>query len=173
MTKPYITLLREAVRDRLAGDDALKAIFGDRIFLNRSDAFAEAELPSMGVYLVSVTPVENDYHPRRDLRKAELSVEAFAAGADLEGGLDWIDALVKAALTIGPIEARIKTNGGPEKRAIDAITWVGSELGYLPEATKVIGAIVMSYEFEFLNPTEPPPLPEFIQANLTLNVDDA
>jgi hypothetical protein len=175
--KPYLTFLREALRDRLKAVPELAGLFGPRVFLNRSEAFDERELPLMGIYLDEVTPIENDFHPRRDLRKATVTMEVLANGKDLEGTLDSVDFLIKEALTIGPLEALIKENGGPDwvpvgGSPLQAIEWIASGLGYLPEATEVIGALVTSYEFEFINPLDPIDMPYFGDANFRVTISE-
>jgi hypothetical protein len=170
MSKPYLTLLREAVRDRFKANPALAAIFGNKVYLNRSIALDEGEFPLMAVYIDSVEPIENDYHPQRDERKCVVSVEALVKGKDMEGALDAVCASVEASMTMEPLEALMAAAGGPNRRTLLEIKWVGSDLGYLPGASETLGAAVIGYEIDYINPLELSELPDFEGATLTLEV---
>lgn len=170
MSKPYLTLLREAVRDALKANPGLAAIFDKKFYLNRSESMSETEFPLMAVYLDAVEAVPNDYHSQRDERKCTIGIEALVRGKDMEGTLDLVCDLVEAAMKIPPIEALMAAAGGPDHKTILEIRWVASDLGYLDPASETLGAAVMSYEIEYLNPHELPILPDFEGAELRLKV---
>ncbi|MDR1110589.1 MAG: hypothetical protein LBP92_07840 [Deltaproteobacteria bacterium] len=170
--RPYITTIRLAIRDMLLGDDCLSKMFDGRIQVNRSESWGEVELPVAGVYLEKVVPIEGDYSPPRDERRATFTFEAVFLGrkdTDLEEKMDLADEQAKNRLVFGRYEsiegldAQIVKAGGPAGLIID-IRWIESAIDYLPEASDMIGALATTFEIDYTQPWQEAVLEDFREA---------
>jgi hypothetical protein len=170
--RPFLTTIRLAIRDMLLGDDDLSKIFGGHIQVNRSESWGEAELPVAGVYLEKVVPIDGDYSPPRDERRATFVFEAVFLGQNEEGleeKMDLVDDLAKNRLVFGRykslegLDAWIGQLGGQTGLIID-IRWIESAIDYLPEASDVIGALATTFEIDYTQPWQDAVLEDFREA---------
>jgi hypothetical protein len=150
MSKQFLTILRETIRDNLKADPGLNEIFGGRIHINRADAWQEDEGNSAGVYILGRERIDNEFHPRKDMRKVTLTFEAVINDKKVEEVLDNVEILVEKVMTGDVFEGQIESNFNG-MGAIELVKWVDTEIGYLPDATRTIGAAVMTFEIEYLH----------------------
>lgn len=148
MAATIVTLIRRALRDRLLEVEALRPLVGDRVYLNRFEAWDEAELTTVGVYALTEEPIENDKNPSPDERRLTFTVEILSReDEDLEDRLDLMAALIEAAYTLPPLGRLIEAAGGQD--TLLKIDWKGNERGYLPEAEVTLAANIMTFTLEY------------------------
>ena len=171
--KPLITIIRQALVDRLRQSEELTAFVGGwkaapddeffaggRICLNRLEAWEERELTTIGVYMVGEDPIDTDINPPPDERRLTVGVEIFTQeDKDMEERLDFISALVEFYYTLPPLGRLIEAQGG--KDTLLKIDWLGNDRGYLPEGQRTIGANIMSFALEYQIPWADEELPPF------------
>jgi hypothetical protein len=161
--RPYLTILREAIKNRLASIPEIESLVGNRIYINRSEFWGEPELPVAGVYLYHVEPIENDLNPSPDERRASFTVEFIVNTGNLEETLDAVEEITHTIADIGLLDEKIVALGGPKDQILQ-IDWTESELGYAPEASEILGALVVSLDIEYLQPKEAVESPDFLIA---------
>ncbi len=158
--KPLVTLIRQALADRLRQSPEIAAFAGDRIFLNRFEAWGEAGLTTIGVYVISEEPLETDISPPPDERRLTVTVEILSReDAALEERLDQIADQVLRSYTLDPLGELVKAAGGPD--TFLKIEWLGNDRGYLPEGEHTIGANIMAFSLEYQQPWADAELPPF------------
>jgi len=160
MTKPLLTIIREALRARLLESEALAELTGGRISLNRGEPWAEGEATAIGVYAVSEEPINtDDLNPDPPERKLNFTVEILTRedGA-MEERLDLMAALVENLYDLPSLDKLIKAAGG--QAILLKIAWQGSERGYAPEAEVTLGALVMAFSLEYRAPWPEANLPD-------------
>ncbi|MDL2226550.1 hypothetical protein LJB86_02705 [Deltaproteobacteria bacterium OttesenSCG-928-M10] len=162
--KPLITLIREALAERLKQSEELAVFVAGRIYLNRFEAWDEGELTSIGVYVLSEEPISNDLNPSPDERKATFSVDIITReDPDMEERLDAIAALVERLYTLPALGEIIRANGRPD--TLLKIDWLGNERGFVPEAELTLGANIMTFSLEYRRPYEDAELPPFLEGH--------
>jgi len=169
--KPLITIIREALRDRLLESPAIVEITRGRVDLNRFEPWAEGALTAIGVYVVSEAPIDNDLYPPPDERKLTYTVEIVTLeDAGMEERLDYIAALVEGLYELKPLDKLIavalaSANEDPLAASpLLKIDWLGNERGYAPEAEHTLGVNIMTFALEYRHPWPAPDLPDFEKA---------
>jgi hypothetical protein len=147
--KPYLTVIREALRDRLLEEESIRNRVG-KIYINRFESFDEREMTAMGIYLTESEPIENDNHPKSIEIRAAFTMEVLTRAKNSEELLDWLDVLIKQALTLDALGEIIKQAG--RKDLLLLIEWLGSDLLYLVRAEETINVLVMNWNIEFKQP---------------------
>lgn len=176
MNTPLITLIRQALADRLRqseeltyfvggekADPADPLFTGGRIYLNRFEAWDERELTTIGVYVLGEEPIETDISPPPDERRLTVSVEILTREDEaMEERLDIIAALVEFYYTLDPLGELIRAAGGPD--TLLKIEWQGNERGFVPEAELGLGINAMTFGLEYSLPWADAELPPFEEA---------
>jgi hypothetical protein len=153
------TLIRHAVVVVLKKNPAVIAICGQRIFSNRQDPWDESELPAMGVYQTSETPLETDISPPRDERSLDLSCEVLAqADEKLEDILDAVSLALERDLDLKVIGAELG-----EADTLLEIKFTGFELGLADDGNRLVGVAIVNFTLDYEMPKVLPEAAEFRQ----------
>lgn len=152
----YRTFIRHAVVQVLKADAAVAALVGDRVYPNREDPWMSRELPALGVYALSESPVESDVANSEE-HKLELVIEAIImADAGIDDTLDALEAAITPCIRLDAIGAAIVSAGGRD--TLLSCSWSGTTVELADDGKLLLGVATMTWGLEYrIEHTEPAP----------------